>query len=255
MYRLHNISKIYSGVTALDNVNCDINTDSFTFIMGPSGAGKSTLLRLLSFVELPDLGTVRLELDGHVFDSETPARPWPRVTCVFQKQFLWPHLTLYDNIMLPLRATHAADRDSRVRNVIDLLDMSTFVHRFPNETSGGQAQRAALARALALQPQLILIDEPHGGLDIVQQDALNTHLIRLRALGVGLMVVTHSVELARRYADQVIVVEDGRVTEVGSRDAFDNPTSRFLRRAIKDQPPSEPTPSECCRPYASTVER
>ncbi|MDP2605453.1 MAG: ATP-binding cassette domain-containing protein [Deltaproteobacteria bacterium] len=232
MFILDNVEKHYGNVSVLKNISCQIPIDGFVVVMGPSGSGKSTLLRLLSFVETPDHGNVRLTLNGQEFESIKPTRPWPRVTCVFQKQFLWPHLTLRENIRLPLHAAGVHELESKLKSVINLFGMSAFVDRFPNEVSGGQAQRAALARALVLDPQLILIDEAHGGLDLEQQKILNDYLIKLRESGVALIIVTHSLEFARRYADRVVIVEDGTVTDVGTRDILERPRSPYLRRAI-----------------------
>lgn len=232
MIILDNVTKQYGSITVFKDVSCQIPTDGFVVVMGPSGAGKSTLLRLLSLVETPDSGNVLLKLGDQEFESIKAPRPWPRVTCVFQKQFLWPHLTLRQNIELPLNANGLHGSENKLQSVIDMFDMSEFVDRFPNEVSGGQAQRAALARALVLNPQIILIDEAHSGLDLEQQGVLNDHLIKLRDSGVTLIVVTHSLEFARRYADQVVVVEDGTISEIGTRDILERPTSRYLRHAI-----------------------
>jgi ABC-type sulfate/molybdate transport systems ATPase subunit len=232
MLYLLSAEKRYGHVVALRNLTCEIPINRFVVIMGPSGAGKSALLRLLSFVELPDQGTVRLNLDGRIFESSRIERPWPELTCVFQRQFLWPHLTLRKNISLPLRLLRVANAEERVTEVINLFDMSLFIERYPNEVSGGQAQRVALARALVLQPRVILIDEAHSGLDLEQQNVLNRHLLMLRKSEVGLIVVTHSLDFARRYADKVIILDKGQVTENGSRDILHNPNSSFLRRAI-----------------------
>jgi ABC-type polar amino acid transport system ATPase subunit len=232
MYILDKIHKSYGHTCVLSDISCEIPTDGFVFILGPSGSGKSTLLRLLSFVEVPDDGVVRLELGGRRFDSAGSVRPWPQVTSVFQRQFLWPHLTLRGNITLPLRGASAGDIESKLQRVIDLFDMSMFVDRFPNEVSGGQAQRAALARALVLNPQVVLIDEAHGGLDLEQQKILNEHLVMLRQSGVGLIVVTHSLEFARKYADRVIVIENGTITEAGPKPVLEESQSPFLRRVL-----------------------
>lgn len=232
MYILDNVHKSYGHASILRNISCEIPVDGFVFIMGPSGSGKSTLLRLLSFVETPDEGVIRLQLAGQHFNSTTSDRPWPRVTCVFQSKFLWPHLTLRENVALPLRRSGDRDIDRRLERVIDLLDMSTFIDRFPNEVSGGQAQRVAIARALVLDPQVILIDEAHGGLDLEQQKVLNDHLTKLRESGVGLIVVTHSLDFARKYADKIIIVENGTITEIGSPAVFEHSRSTFLRRVL-----------------------
>jgi ABC-type polar amino acid transport system ATPase subunit len=232
MYTLERVEKHYGNTSILRDITCTIPIDGLVVVMGPSGSGKSTLLRLLSFVEAPDSGTIHLTLNGDLFDSRSDVRPWPRLTCVFQKQFLWPHLTLLENLRLPIRATGRHGADERVAEVVNLFQMSDFVNRFPNEVSGGQAQRAALARALVLDPELILIDEAHSGLDLEQQSVLNDHLLALRSSGVGLVIVTHSLDFARLYADHAVIVEDRTVREVGSREVFQQPVSAYLRRAI-----------------------
>lgn len=231
MYTLTNIDKQYGSVTVLSNVSCEIPTDEVVVVMGPSGSGKSTLLRLLSFIELPDRGTISLTLNDDVFDSVGEQRPWPRVTCVFQGKFLWPHITLFNNIRLPLLAAGHKDANDRVEEVIALFQMNDFIQRFPNEVSGGQAQRVALARALVLRPELVLIDEPHTGLDLQQQSILNRHLLALRKSGVGLIVATHSLEFVRQYADSVVVTENGAIPAVTSKETFAHPDSEYLKRA------------------------
>jgi ABC-type polar amino acid transport system ATPase subunit len=230
MYSLNGVGKQYGVVSALRNVTCQIPLHGLVAIMGPSGSGKSTLLRMLSFVEVPDAGFINLQLDGRQFSSTAQLRPWPMVTCVFQKQFLWPHLTLRDNIALPLRAGGRAREvvEGKIKYVTDLFGMYSFIGRFPNEVSGGQAQRAALARALALDPQVILLDEAHVALDIEQQKALNDHLIMLREVRVAVIIVTHSIQFAKRYADIVVIVQDGAVTDVGGKELF--LTSSYLQR-------------------------
>jgi ABC-type Fe3+/spermidine/putrescine transport system ATPase subunit len=232
MYTLHAIRKSYGGIPVLKDITIRIPSDRFVFIMGPSGSGKSTLLRLLSFVELPDAGYIELDLKGSFFSSSKRDRPWPRLTAVFQKQFLWPHLTLRQNISLPLRASGVTNIEERLENALRLFDMATFIDRYPNEVSGGQASRAALARALVLQPDLVLIDEAHGGLDLEQQKVVNDHFLMLRGIGVGLIVVTHSLDFARRYADSIIVLEEGAVTESGGSEILDQPRSSFLKRVL-----------------------
>ena len=231
MYTLTNIDKHYGCVRVFSGVSCEIPTDGVVVIMGPSGSGKSTLLRLLSFLELPDHGTIRLTLNGDLFDSVGEDRPWPRVTCVFQKQFLWPHMTLLENIRLPVSVAGHEDANARVEEVIALFQMSEFINRFPNEVSGGQAQRAALARALALRPELVLIDEPHTGLDLKQQSVLNEHLLALKTSGVGLIVVTHSLKFTRQCADSVVIIENGTIPVVTSKEKFMHPDSDYLKRA------------------------
>lgn len=221
MYRLSDVDRSYGQCAVIRNATCSIPTDRLVAVMGPSGSGKSTLLRLLSFLEKPNRGAVTLNLHGDEFDSRLRARPWPRVTCVFQQQFLWPHLTLRENLILPLRAGGHEEIDARVAHAVDLFGMSDFIGRYPNEVSGGQAQRVALARAFVLEPEIVLIDEPHSGLDLRQQSVLNRHLLALRQAGTGLIVVTHSMDFARQYAEDFVLLEEGIVTVSSSRKFWD----------------------------------
>ena len=215
MFTLRSVTKSYNGTNVFRNVSCVIPTDRFVFVLGPSGSGKSTLLRMLSFIETPDIGRVELGLDGVRYASDAPERPWPKVTCVFQRQFLWPHLTIRENILLPLRFRSVGGRDAKLAEVASLFGMDAFLDRHPNEVSGGEAQRCALARAFVLNPSVILIDEVHGGLDLEQQAVVNGHLLALRNRGVGLVVVTHSLAFAEKYADLALIVENGGLTSVG----------------------------------------
>lgn len=234
MYILSQVDRTYGTCPVIRDATCSIPTDRLVVVMGPSGSGKSTLLRLLSFLEAPDRGAVSLQLNGDEFDSRQRARPWPRVTCVFQQQFLWPHLTLRENLMLPLRAGGHRDAEARVAHAVDLFRMAEFIGRYPNEVSGGQAQRVALARAFVLGPEVVLIDEPHSGLDLEQQSVLNEHFLALRQTGTGLIVVTHSMEFARRYSEGFVLVEGGVVTAVPSSGAFGELDSAYVRRATRD---------------------
>ena len=232
MFVLNDVGKSYNNTPALRAVTCRIPLDKMTAVMGPSGSGKSTLLRLLSFLEQPDDGIVTLDLHTRQFSSANGVKPWPQVTCVFQKQFLWPHLTLRRNIALPLNSLHVGQVNAKVEELIELFEMQHFIDRYPNEVSGGQAQRAALARAFALAPAIILLDEAHAGLDLEQQESLNKHMLKLRASGVCLIIVTHSLNFARRYADFLIVLEEGRVTDFGGQSVLLEPKSAYFRRAL-----------------------
>ena len=234
MFILRHVHKSYSSVVVLSDVSCEIPADKFVFIVGPSGSGKSTLLRLLSLVERPVQGSVELTLGGRRYSDAGEERPWPLVTCVFQRQFLWPHLTIRENITLPLRVRGVTDPDVALREVVHLFRMEGFVDRYPNEVSGGEAQRAALARALALKPTVILIDEAHGGLDLEQQATVNQQLVKLRSTGVGLVVVTHSISFARRYGDTLLVVEDRGVKSISTmHDLGMRAESPFLKRVLE----------------------
>lgn len=220
-----NVGRRFGDQWVLQDVTCKIAPGEITAILGPSGSGKTTLLRMLSFLDVPDSGVVTL--NGQKTSGNS--RPWPEVTCVFQKQFLWPHLTVRQNLLLPLRRLSSSERDSRFTDAISTFGMEKFLDRYPNEISGGEAQRTALARALALAPTYILLDEAHTFLDLIQQATLN-RLLRLMAdRGIGVCIATHSLTFAQNHAKTVLVMEHGRIVEEGGPEIIDSPSSQFLK--------------------------
>lgn len=193
-----NIVKRFGALQALKGVSLSIAPGDVSVVIGPSGSGKTTLIRAMSLLDPPTEGTI--EIDGviHSFPrrrNNKVQEPWPRVTVVFQQHFLWPHLTLRENIRLPIRGR--ADVAKTIATMIELFEMEEFVDRYPNQVSIGQRQRAALARGFALKPHYMLLDEITSALDVEQTGLLVRHLLALSGSGVGLVVVTHSLSLAR----------------------------------------------------------
>ena len=153
-----NISKSYRGTEILKGVDIKVEHGKITSLIGPSGSGKTTLLRVLSMLDLPESGSVFLNDERYEFPLKENKiiKPWPRISVVFQQLFLWPHLTLRQNILLPLKGN--VD-NKHLAELIKLLKMEEFIDRYPNQASLGQRQRVALARALALKPKYLLLDE------------------------------------------------------------------------------------------------
>ena len=228
----HAVSKLYSAQQILHDVSFRIPVSQITVIVGPSGAGKSTLLRILAFLEQPSRGYVSLAVGDEAFDSRRNLKPWPLITCVFQRQFLWPHLTIRQNIEVPIRKMCEPLVQKRVDDIINLFDIHHYMKRYPNQISGGEAQRVALARAFVLQPKLILVDEPHTGLDLLQQSIVNNYFCRIREEDMGLLVISHSIDFARRHADQILVLDQGRLVETGGCEILEAPVSEFLRSCL-----------------------
>lgn len=228
------LTKRFGATVALDNVNCCVEAGKITAVVGPSGSGKSTLLRVLSLVEIPETGVINI--DGNEYSFPTNAGriepPWPRVTVVFQQLFLWPHLTLRDNILLPAQRRGIRQIDTKLKELISAFDMAGFIDRHPNETSQGQRQRAALARGLLLEPAYILLDEVTSALDVESIAAVVEHLSAVRASGIGILIVTHLLGFARRSADYVLFVDGGRVLESGGREILERATHPKLKRFI-----------------------
>lgn len=238
MLACHNLIIEYGGERVLDRASVTVKPGSVTALIGPSGAGKSTLLRSMAFLESPTAG--QIEIDGKITKcplphGTRPKGPWPLVTAVFQQLFLWPHLTLRDNIMLPLRLSPHPPEPATAESLIRTFDMSDFVDRFPNEVSGGQRQRAALVRALALRPRYLLLDEITSALDIEQAAAIVAHLADLKNSGIGILLVTHFLGFVRRTADHVVFLDKGQIEEAGAPSILKSPQSPRFRRFLEAQ--------------------
>lgn len=228
------ITKTYDGTRQiLNGVDLTLAPGKITCLIGPSGSGKTTLLKCLSMIDAPSSGEVVLEDQPYKFPlpdgiEEVKPRPWPQLTVVFQSLFLWPHLTLRENILLPARNVNPlADKD--IEGLINVFEMADFIDRYPNEASGGQKQRVALARALILNPKYMLLDEITSALDVEQTARILTKLSHLKERGIGVLLITHHISFARKAADQVIFMDEGRVIEQGSAAILSAPTSQRLK--------------------------
>jgi len=237
MLRGIGIEKFFGSVRALDGVDIDVHPGRISILIGPSGGGKTTLIRTLSLLDPPTVGRVEIDDDVYEFPSLTGRRikePWPKLTVVFQQQFLWPHLTLRENIALPLLKQKLSGSGSIVSELSNFFGMDSFIDRFPNQVSLGERQRAALARALALDPSYILLDEITSALDVEQTANVTRYLLKLRERGIGILVITHFLAFARRLVEQdrgdtVYFVEAGRVVEKGGADFFVNNRNARVR--------------------------
>lgn len=229
------LSRSFGNVIALDNVDISIKPGQITTLIGPSGSGKTTLIRVLSLLDPPDFGSV--SINGKVYQFPLKGKqkiepPWPDITVVFQQLFLWPHLSLRENITLPMQNRNTKDSVERLKELIEIFEMEGFIDRYPNETSLGQRQRAALARSLVLNPTYILLDEITSALDVEQISIILKHLQLLRARGIGILIVTHLIGFARRAADQVIVLDNGNVLETGGPEILDFPQNKRLQQFL-----------------------
>jgi ABC-type polar amino acid transport system ATPase subunit len=219
----------------LKGVDIEIRPGHITALIGPSGAGKTTLIRALSFLDPPNEGEILLDGIAHNFPHASHDRfaPWPSLTVVFQQLFLWPHLSLLQNITLPLINKHDGKRNGEMlAELIDQFEMQEFIHRYPNQVSLGQRQRAALARALVLEPRYILFDEITSALDVEQVASLLGYLEILRERNIGVLLVTHLLNFARRAADHIVFLDNGRTIESGSPTILDNPVSERLKKFL-----------------------
>jgi sulfate transport system ATP-binding protein len=222
------VTKRFGSYTALDNVSVAIPEGSLTALLGPSGSGKSTLLRVIAGLEQPESGRV---LIGDEDVTNRPART-RGVGMVFQHYAAFKHMTVWDNVAfgLTIRKRPKADVADRVHELLELVQLEGLAERYPSQLSGGQRQRMALARALAVEPSVLLLDEPFGALDARVRKELRAWLRRLHdEVHVTTIIVTHDQEEAMEVAGQIVVLNGGRVEQVGSpRELYDEPANEFV---------------------------
>jgi sulfate transport system ATP-binding protein len=223
-----NVTKRFGDFVALDDVSVAIGSGSLTALLGPSGGGKSTLLRLIAGLESPDDGVV--EIGGVDATSLPPQRR--NVGFVFQHYAAFKHMTVAKNVAfgLSIRKRPKAEIAARVGELLELVHLESFADRYPSQLSGGQRQRMALARALAVSPDVLLLDEPFGALDAQVRKELRAWLRRLHdEVHVTTVFVTHDQEEAMEVADEIVVINDGRVEQIGSpSDLYDRPANAFV---------------------------
>ena len=226
--RAQNVVKRFGDFVALDNVSVDIPTGSLTALLGPSGGGKSTLLRIIAGLEQPDSGSI--EIAG---EDSTSLPPQQRnVGFVFQHYAAFKHMTVRGNVAfgLEIRKRPKREVDERVNELLALVHLSQFADRYPSQLSGGQRQRMALARALAVEPQVLLLDEPFGALDAKVRKELRDWLRHLHdEVHVTTVFVTHDQEEAMEVADEIVVINNGAVEQIGTPDQlYDQPVNDFV---------------------------
>jgi len=234
MLEAKNIHKSFEKTEVLHDVSVNVPPGKISVIIGPSGSGKTTLLKILAFLEPADRGA--LCFDDQTYPFPWPKKnhikpPWPEVTVVFQQLFLWPHLTLLQNLTMPLFALKR-ENQGKVDRLIDLLHMGEFIDRYPNEVSLGQRQRAAVARALLLEPKYLLLDEITSSLDVEQVSIILSLLKDLRSEGTGILLITHLLQFARDAADQIIFMDDGSILEEGGPEVLANPKHARVQKFL-----------------------
>ncbi len=229
---VQDVSKRFKDVIAVDRISFDVPEGKFISLLGPSGCGKTTTLRMIAGLETVSSG--RIILEGKDVTHEPPFRR--NTGMVFQNYALFPHMNVYDNIAFGLKMRNVKDSqiNERVANVLELVHLSGFERRKPNQLSGGQQQRIALARALVIEPALLLLDEPLSNLDAKLREEMRIE-IRLiqQQIGVTTVFVTHDQEEALTLSDTVIVMENGRIVEIGTPiDIYQQPRSEFTAEFI-----------------------
>ena len=226
---LVNITKIYDGVTVLDDLNLYIRENEFLTLLGPSGCGKTTTLRILGGFEHPDQGKV-------IFSGQDITQLAPnkrQLNTVFQKYALFPHMTIAENIAFGLKIKKKS-RDyikDKIRYALKLVNLEGYENRSPDSLSGGQQQRVAIARAIVNEPKVLLLDEPLGALDLKLRQDMQYELIRLKnELGITFIYVTHDQEEALTMSDTIVVMNQGYIQQIGTpEDIYNEPQNATLR--------------------------
>jgi len=235
---VRNLNRRFGATVACDNLNLDIPAGELVALLGPSGCGKTTLLRIIAGLEVPDSGSV-------LFHGEDATHTDVRdrnVGFVFQHYALFGHMTIFENVAFGLRVRPKATRPSdaeirhKVMQLLELVQLDPIADRYPHQLSGGQRQRIALARALAVEPKVLLLDEPFGALDAKVRKELRRWLRRLHdEVHVTSVFVTHDQDEAMEVADRVVVMNQGRIEQQGSPDeVYDHPATPFVLQFLGD---------------------
>ncbi|QZY28103.1 ABC transporter ATP-binding protein [Nocardioides coralli] len=224
--RLRQLTKEFASFTAVRELDLDVPTGSFFALLGPSGCGKTTTLRMVAGLERPTSGTIRLSGDDITF-----ARPYRRpVNTVFQNYALFPHLDIFENVAFGLRRRRERGVDQRVADMLELVELSSQARKKPAQLSGGQQQRVALARALINQPEVLLLDEPLGALDLKLRRSMQLEIKRIQTeVGLTFIHVTHDQEEAMTMADTVAVMNHGVIEQLGApAELYEHPRTTFV---------------------------
>ena len=225
---LTDVSKSYDGELILDHINLRIHDKEFVTLLGPSGCGKTTTLRIIGGFEIPDTGDV--QFDGKsVKDVPPHQRP---VNTVFQKYALFPHLNVFENVAFGLRLKKVPEAEIRVKvkDILALVNLKGFERRRVTTLSGGQQQRVAIARALVNEPEVLLLDEPLGALDLKLRKDMQNELKKIqKTTGITFIYVTHDQEEALSMSDTVVVMANGQIQQIGSpTDIYNEPENAFV---------------------------
>jgi sulfate transport system ATP-binding protein len=235
---VRNVSKSFGSFKALDDVTLEIGSGELVALLSPSGSGKTTLLRVIAGLERPDAGSVFFD-GADAIDTHARER---NVGFVFQHYALFRHMTIFENVAFGLRVRPRKERlpDSRIREkvleLLKLVQLDWLAQRYPHQLSGGQRQRIALARALAVEPRVLLLDEPFGALDAKVRKDLRRWLRRLHdEVRATTVFVTHDQEEAMEVADRIVVMNHGRIEQVGTPDqVYDHPATPFVYEFLGD---------------------
>ena len=233
MLEVKNITKKIDGQVILDDVSITIKPGCITSVLGPSGAGKTHLLETVSMLQLPQKGSI--SIDGEVYkfpmdNKSSKVNPWPKLTVVFQQLFIWPHLTVKENILLALGEKISNKQEKQFNELIEDFSIKDLIDRYPNQISLGQGQRVAIVRALMLNPKYLFLDEVTASQDIEHRLAISSYLKKVKERGVGILIVTHFLNFAKDISDQMIFFDKGKVLASGGNDLFSSSKDSRIRQ-------------------------
>lgn len=219
----------------LNEVYTDIFPGEITAVFGPSGAGKSTLLRNLSLLEQPDEGKIIIDNHEYIFPLENKnmiKNPWPEITLVFQQLFLWPHLSVINNILLPLEENSKNEYIKDLNDLIDYFEIKNILKSYPNEISLGQKQRVALVRAFAMKPKYLLLDEVTSSLDIEHVSKLLKYMEIMKETGTGIFLISHLIGFIKQSAKHLLFMDNGFIVESGGTEILNSPKTERLKQFL-----------------------
>ncbi|CAH0533529.1 Arginine transport ATP-binding protein ArtP [Vibrio stylophorae] len=228
--QLHKVNKFYGQHQVLHDINLSCEKGDTLVLLGPSGAGKSSLLRILNLLEVAEQGTMHIaqtDVDfANPLSDQAAMNLRRKVGMVFQQYNLWPHKTVLGNLIeapIKVLGMNKADATTRAQTILQQLHLGDKADAWPIQLSGGQQQRVAIARALMMHPDTLLFDEPTAALDPEITNQVVSIIKELSSTGITQVIVTHEVDFARKVASHVLYLEQGKVVEFGTREAFDNP--------------------------------
>jgi len=237
MITIENLTKRYEKTAALEEIALELSDSEILGVVGPSGCGKTTLLRLIAGLERPDDGRILI----NDIEMSTPTRltmPHQRgLSMIFQDLALWPHMTVSEHIRFVLRrnSLSAEDIKTKTHMILENVNLSGYDQRHPHKLSGGEKQRLAIARALASEPEYLLMDEPFSNLDSILRDELQALIAGLKnSQHMGIVYVTHQVEDALAVADRIAIMKGGRLVQIDQKqNIINNPKTEFVRRFLR----------------------
>lgn len=230
--KIRNLNKYFGNKKVLDNLDFDVYEGEFLSVLGPSGCGKTTLLRILIGLENQNDGLI--ELDGKNISTLKPGDRGMGI--IFQNYALFPNMTVLDNVKyaLKLNPKYEKEADKIARETLDKIGMSDQLNKKPNQLSGGQQQRVAIARTLALNPQVLLLDEPISALDVTNKDIMKKELLKIqKEFNVTMIFITHDQEEAFYMSDRIMVMDTGNIEQIGTpEEIYNNPKTDFVKEFV-----------------------